>query len=131
KMELLIDPTKKGLEKVLRNYQIESLKIIWDSPNKRLSSREIYQLVNKKLNNRVISRASIINFLNDMCNEKVLKYEEEPCKGGVRRRYYPSLNEAQFKKFIVKTVVDSLAKDFPEQTVEAVKDSFKEFNLSF
>ncbi len=130
-MELIIDPTKNGLEKVLRNYQIEALKIIWDSSNKRLGSREVYQLVNNNLKNRVISRASIINFLNDMCVEKVLKYEEEPCKGGIRRRYYPGLTEEQFKKYIIKTVIDSLVKDFPRQTIEAVKDSFKEFNLSF
>lgn len=130
-MAIMIDPSKVGLEKVLRNYQIEALKIIWNSSNKRLSSREVFQRVNENLKNRVISRASIINFLNDMCEEKILKYEEEACKGGIRRRYYARLNEEQFKKYVVKTVFDSLAKDFPEQTVEAVRDSFRELNLSF
>ena len=130
-MTLIIDPSKVGFEKVLRNYQIEALKIIWHSTNKSLSSREVFQQVNKNLKNRVISRASIINFLNNMCEEKILKYEEEACKGGLKRRYYAELNDEQFKKYIVKTVFDSLAKDFPEQTVEAVKDSFRELNLSF
>jgi hypothetical protein len=130
-MALIIDPSKVGFEKVLRNYQIEALRIVWNSSDKRLSSREIFQRVNKNLKNRVISRASIINFLNYMCEEKILKYEEEACKGGIRRRYYVGLNEEQFKKYIVKTVFDSLVKDFPEQTIEVVKDSFKELNTSF
>ena len=98
KMALIIDPSKQGLEKVLRDYQIEALKIVWNSEIKGLSSREVYVAVNRVLGDRAISRASIINFLNDMCDEGVLKYTEETCKGGTRRRYFTGMNEAAFKK---------------------------------
>jgi len=122
-MALIIDPSKQGLEKVLRDYQIEALKIVWNSEIKGLSSREVYVAVNRVLGDRAISRASIINFLNDMCDEGVLKYTEETCKGGTRRRYFTGMNEAAFKKHIAKVVVLSLLKDFPEQTIEVVKET--------
>jgi len=125
-MTIVIDPSKKGLEKVLRDYQIMALKIIWNNDNKGMTSREVYQAVNKTLGNKTISRASIINFLNDMCDEGVLKYEEETCKGGTRRKYFTGLDEIGFKKHIAKTAIDSFMKDFPVQTKEAFEEALSE-----
>ncbi len=126
-MTIVIDPSKTGLEKVLRDYQIEALRIIWSSNDRGLTSREVYQAVNKVLDSETISRASIINFLNDMCDEGVLKYEEETCKGGTRRKYFTGLDELGFRKYIAKVVFTSLMKDFPEQTREALNETLKEF----
>jgi hypothetical protein len=125
-LTIIIDPSKEGLEKVLRDYQIEALRIIWNSDNKGLTSREVYQSVNRSLRNKTISRASIINFLNDMCDEGVLKYEEETCKGGTRRKYFTGLDEIAFKKHIAAVLFKSLMKDFPTQTKEAVEEVFSE-----
>ena len=121
-MTIVIDPSKTGLEKVLRDYQIEALEIIWNGDNKGMTSREVYQAVNRSLGNKTISRASIINFLNDMCDESVLKYEEETCKGGTRRKYFTGLDETGFKKHVAKVVFKSLMRDFPAQTKEAVEE---------
>ena len=123
-MPFVIDPDKTGFEKVLRDYQIEALRMVWDDDPKGVTSREVYQHVNKQLEGvRTISRASIINFLNAMCDEGVLAYVEETCKGGTRRKYSTELNEGGFKKHIAKSVLESLLKDFPEQTIEAVKET--------
>lgn len=120
-MPIVVDPSKTGLEKVLRDYQIEALKIVWDNANRGVTSREVYAAVNKSLENvKTISRASIINFLNEMCDDSVLKYQEETCKGGMRRKYFPGLDEEGFKRYIAKTVFESLVRDFPEQTVDAL-----------
>ncbi|MFB0558128.1 MAG: BlaI/MecI/CopY family transcriptional regulator [Candidatus Bathyarchaeia archaeon] len=120
----MLDPSKSGFEKVLRDYQIEALKMVWNSTSDGVTSREVYLHVNKALEgNKTISRASIINFLNSMCDEGVLNYEEETCKGGMRRKYFPGLDEDDFKKYIAKSVFDSLLKDFPDQTIEAIKES--------
>ena len=126
-MTIVIDPSKTGLEKVLRDYQIEALRIIWGTNDRGLTSREVYQAVNKVLDTKTISRASIINFLNDMCDEGVLKYEEETCKGGTRRKYFTGLDEMGFRKHIAKVVLASLMKDFPDQTRDAVKETLNEF----
>ena len=125
-MTIVIDPSKKGLEKVLRDYQIKALQIIWNSDNNGMTSREVYQAVNKSLGSKTISRASIINFLNDMCDEGVLKYEEETCKGGTRRKYFTGLNELGFKKHVASVVLKSMMRDFPVQTKEAVQEALND-----
>ena len=123
-MPFVIDPDKTGFEKVLRDYQIEALRMVWGDDPKGVTSRDVYRHVNKQLEGvRTISRASIINFLNSMCDEGVLTYVEETCKGGTRRKYFTGLNEEGFKKHIAKSVLVSLLKDFPEQTIEAVKET--------
>ena len=124
-MTIVIDPAKDGLEKVLRDYQIEALRTIWGSNNKGLTSREVYQAVNKTLKLKTISRASIINFLNDMCDDEILAYEEETCKGGTRRKYYTGVDEASFQKHVAVIVFESLLRDFHDQTVEAIKETLQ------
>jgi len=123
-MPLVLDPSKSGFEKVLRDYQIEALRMVWGSAETGATSREVYLQVNKELEGKkTISRASIINFLNGMCDEGVLTYQEETCKGGMRRKYFPGLDEEGFKRHIAKSVIESLLKDFPAQTKEVLKES--------
>jgi len=123
-MPIVIDPSKDGLEKVLRDYQIEALSHVWKHDGVGLTSREVYEAVNESLDgSRSVSRASIINFLNAMCDEGVLDFEEETCKGGMRRRYRKGMDEPAFKKYVASTVLRSLMKDFPEQTLEAIKSN--------
>jgi len=121
---IVIDPSKDGLEKVLRDYQIEALRRIWSHNGEGLTSRDVYEAVNEMLDGgRSVSRASIINFLNAMCDEGVLDFEEETCKGGMRRRYRKGMDEAAFKTHVASTVLRSLMKDFPDQTVEAIRSN--------
>jgi len=129
-MTLIIDPSKEGFEKVLRDFQIESLKHIWKHDGPGLTSREVFEKVNHSLGpDKSVSRASIINFLNDMCDEGVLDFDEETCKGGMRRKYFKGLDEAGFKRYIALTVLESLMKDFPVQTKEAIKETLDEGHL--
>lgn len=122
-MTLAFDPAGEGLAKVLRDYQIEALKLVWNNGEEGVNSREAWQHANKELVGiRTISRASIINFLEAMVDEGVLNYKEETCQGGYRRIYSPKLDESGFKKHIAKTVVQSLMKDFPEETNETLKE---------
>ncbi len=130
-MPLVIDPTQDGLEKVLRDYQIEALKLIWAHNGDGLTSREVYEATNERLEEgRSVSRASIINFLNDMCDERILDFEEETCKGGMRRKYRKGLDEFGFKKFIASEVLSSLMNDFPEETLSAVKETLGNESLN-
>jgi len=122
-MTLTFHPAGEGLAKVLRDYQIEALKLVWNRGGEGVNSREVWQHANKVLTGiRTISRASIINFLNYMVDEGVLNYKEETCKGGTRRIYYPKLDESGFKKHIAKMVISSLIRDFPEETNETLKE---------
>jgi len=129
-LPLVLDPTQDGLEKVLRDYQIEALKLIWSHNGDGLTSREVYEATNKMLGKgKSVSRASIINFLNAMCDEGVLDFEEETCKGGMRRKYKKGLDEKGFKKHIAADVLKSLYSDFPEETLAAIKETIDSKSL--
>jgi hypothetical protein len=122
-MTLNFDPAGKGLAKVLRDYQVEALRIVWAKGDDGAISKEVWQHSNKALKGvRTISRASIINFLNSMVDEGALNYKEETCKGGSRRIYSPKLDERGFKKHIAEIVITSLIRDFPEETKETLKE---------
>jgi hypothetical protein len=121
-MTLKFDPSSGGLSKVLKDYQEEAIRYVWDKGEDGVISREAWQHVNKRFNgDKTISRASIINFLNDMVDEGVLDYDEQTGKGGYHRVYKPKLDESAFKKYLAITVLESLMKDFPHETREAIK----------
>ena len=129
-LPLVIDPTQNGLEKVLRDYQIEALKLVWAHNGDGLTSREVYEATNNRLNDgRSVSRASIINFLNAMCDDQILDFEEETCKGGMRRKYKKGLDEKGFKKHIASEVLSSFMVDFPAETIEAIKETLDSDSL--
>ena len=121
-MTLKFDPSSEGLSKVLKDYQEEALRYVWEKGDDGVISREAWQHVNRQFNgDKSISRASIINFLNDMVDEGVLDYDEQTGKGGYHRVYKPKLDESSFKKYLAMTVLESLMKDFPHETREAIK----------
>ena len=110
---------KKGLAKILLNYQQEALNSIWKNGEKGQTSRQTHEYVNGKIEGS-ISRASIINFLKVMADEGILDYEMHPGKGGMRPIYTPRMNESEFKIHVAQTIIASLVKDFPEETRTAL-----------
>jgi hypothetical protein len=121
-MDLMFDPKADGLSKVLRDYQEEALRFVWSS-EQGVNSRLVWLHVNEAFGGeKTVSRASIINFLNGMVDERVLDYEERSGKGGYHRVYLPRLDESGFKKAMAKSVISSLMRDFPEETNEVLKN---------
>jgi hypothetical protein len=120
-MTLKFNPDNDGLLKVFRVYQEEALRVVWERNEEGAVSRLVWSTVNERLTGRGISRASIINFLNDMVDEGVLDYDERSGKGGYHRVYRPKLDETAFKLYIAQTVISSLMRDFPAETIEAMK----------
>jgi len=120
-MTLIFNPDSDGLSKVLRDYQEEALRLVWNKGSEGVISREVWSQVNQNLDGKTISRASIINFLNSLVDEGVLDFEERTGKGGYHRVYRPRLDENEFKKYLAETVISSLMKDFPKETKEVVK----------
>jgi hypothetical protein len=51
-----------------------------------------------------------------MVDEGVLNFIETTGKGGHRRIYSAKYNEAGFKQFVAKTVLNNLLRDFPDET---------------
>jgi len=115
------DTGETGLRAVLKDYQEIALRVIWASPE-GLGSRTVMDRVNAGLKGNTISRASVINFLESMREAGVLKGVEKTGKGGHHWIYSPAMNEAEFKEFIVKTLLESLMRDFPEETRTAISE---------
>ena len=113
------DVSQKGLMAVLRDYEEIALRILWES-SEGLNSRSVHERVNKKLSPNSISRASIINYLEDLREMGVLHGEEKSGKGGYHWVYKPAMDESGFKKYIVETLLGNLKRDFPEETKKAI-----------
>ncbi|MCW4051519.1 MAG: hypothetical protein NWE89_17500 [Candidatus Bathyarchaeota archaeon] len=106
-MELKIDLTQTGFEMFFRDYQVEILKVLWNSDGE-LASKEVWEKVSSKLESGRISRASVINSLNAFVEMGILDGEPEPCKGGYRMLYTSPLNEEEVWAFLSKMVHDKL-----------------------
>jgi hypothetical protein len=112
-MGIVFDTDEEVFRTRLREYQEMALRVLWGS-ERGLTSRDVWIGVNKGFEGiRSISRASIINFLNAMCEEGFLKFEEETCKGGTRRRYFPGLDEEGFKRHVAKKDISKLSEMWP------------------
>lgn len=121
-MNLKFNPGNDGLSKVFRDYQEEALNLVWKKKGEGVTSRDAWLHVNESFGGvKTISRASVINFLNDMVDEGILDYSEITGKGGYRRVYRPKLDESGFKKALAEDIISSLMKDFPEETKAAIK----------
>ena len=117
------DPSKHGLSKTLKEYEEIGLRYIWARGEEGAGSGKTWEAVKKTLGpDKSISRASVIFFLNRMVDQGVIGYRTITGKGGHHRVYYPIMDESGYKKHLLKTVVESLMRDFPEETIEALKD---------
>jgi Fe2+ or Zn2+ uptake regulation protein len=97
-----MDLSKTGLDMFFKPYQITALKILWDS-SEPLSSRTVWEEVNKNMAES-ISRASIINFLNDSVELGILDFIRTTGKGGYRRLYSAKFSRVEIKSFLSKKI---------------------------
>lgn len=117
------DPSKQGLRKTLKEYEEIGLRYVWSQSEKGVGSGKTWEAVNERLGpDKGISRASVIFFLNRMVDQGVLDYRTGTGKGGHHRIYYPKMDESEYKKHLLRTVVESLMGDFPEETTEALEE---------
>jgi hypothetical protein len=109
-----------GLRVVLREYEEFALRALWES-KQGLNSRQVWERVSKQLTPETISRASIINYLEDMREGGILNGVQETGKGGYHWVYTPAMDESGFKKYVAETLIGCLMRDFPDETKNVVK----------
>ncbi len=113
------DVSQASFLAVLKDWQLKAMQVVWGSPE-GANSRTVWMETNKALKTSTISRASVINFLEAMRALGVLSGEEKTGKGGHHWVYYPAMDEAGFKRFIASTLLESLMRDFPNETKAAL-----------
>jgi len=101
-----LELNKTGLDMFFKLYQQKALEILWDYPE-GLNTRQVWEMTNEEIPNS-ISRASIINFLNDVAEYGILDYREESGKGGIRRYYWHSYDRNGFVKYLKNMVQKAL-----------------------
>ncbi len=117
------DHEKEGLSKTLKEYEEIALRYVWSIGEEGVGSGKTWTNTNEKLGpDKTVSRASVIFFLNRMFDQGVLDYRTKTGKGGHHRVYFPLLYEKAYKKHLLKTIVESLMRDFPDETKEALKE---------
>ena len=116
------DPSQHGLRKTLREYEELALRYLWEIGEEGASSGLIWKEVNEKLKpSGSISRASVIFLMNRFVDQGVLGFRDATGKGGHRKIYYPLMYEEGYVKYISKKMVESLMRDFPEETKEVIQ----------
>lgn len=120
---MLIDPSKSGLRKTLKEYEELALRYTWETGNEGAKSGPTWRVVNERLGEgKTISRASIILFLNKMVDQGVLTWREATGKGGHHKIYVGKLNEAEYIKNVLRTAIESMIEDFPKESQEVLKE---------
>ena len=116
------NPAETGLRKTLREYEEITLRYIWSTGDEGAGSGKTWEHTNKELEEgKSISRASIIFYLNRMVEEGVLGFRVATGKGGKHRIYVTKLDESGYKKYIVRTLLESVSKDYPNETEEVLQ----------
>ncbi len=107
----------------MREYEELALGYVWSVDENGAVSGPIHEAVNSKLGSgKSISRASIIIIMNKLVDQGVLSYREATAKGGHRKIYFPLMDERGYVKYLIKTMFESLRRDFPEATQEILKE---------
>ena len=119
-MSLEMDLSKTGYEMFFKDWQVESLRYLWRVQPEGANSRAVWLNVNESLRGS-ISRASVINYLNDMVEERLLTYTETTGKGGHHRIYTIKYGETEFKQHIAGLIITKLLKEYQQGTRTAIQ----------
>ena len=119
--KLELDTSQAGLRLVLKDWQEEAMRSLWENPQQGCTSRAVWDRVNQRMNPATISRASIINFIEDMASMGVLNKTEITGKGGYRGVYSLRMDKSEFKKFVARAAIEALMRSFPEETRQIIK----------
>ncbi len=84
--KLKFNLAQKGLLCVLKPYQVEIMRHLWDTQTPTDSRTAHNHLLSTEVEGAK-SRASVIFFLNYMVEEGFLDYEEKTTKGGYKKVY--------------------------------------------
>ncbi len=118
-----LDPSQPGLRKILREWEELALRYVWSDGDNGAASRPIWENVCTRLGEgESISRASIIFFMNRLVDQGVLGFRDATGKGGHHKIYYPLMDEKGYTKYLIKTIVESLMRDFSKETREVLNE---------
>lgn len=108
---------KEGLEAFFKPWQVIVIKYLEKNPE-WANTRQITDHV---IETKIISRASIIQFLTAMKKTEILEYSEKTGKGGHQGLYRLKYKEKALRETLTKHIIETLLKNFPQETKRAIK----------
>ncbi|MGQ9542574.1 MAG: hypothetical protein ACUVTM_00585 [Candidatus Bathyarchaeia archaeon] len=98
------------------------MKLIWEMGGEGVIASQLHKKLRTLMKGRVISRAAILNYLNDLCAQGTLYFRKETCRGGRRKRYFPRISKAEYEKRYVRAILLKLLRVNPQYTIEALSE---------
>jgi len=97
-----------NLIKKISEYKLNLIKLFLEDPSNKNSGR-IHNYLQKTMGKeQAPSRASVINFLNELVDLEYLKFYEESGKGGFHRQYYLDMSSEEFISKMFKDTQEAL-----------------------
>lgn len=120
----VFDTSQENFKTVMIDYQEICMKFLWENSEEGIKSSDAWRYVNKilKEENKSISRAAIINFLNVMVDKNLLTFIERSGKGGYHRVYFPAFDEGGLKRAIADEMISKLLEIWPEETRSVLEE---------
>ncbi len=107
-----IDTSKMGLSKFFRDHELEVLRVFWETPGQVHTSKDVWEAVNKRLNEESVSRATIINFLESVAEMGLIERDTDTCRGGHRGLYVNFKTEIDVQKLLIERLFRDIQRDF-------------------
>ncbi len=101
------NPSKNGLRTLFREWQIATLKFLWENHDKKYTTQEVWTRV-KNRSKIDVSRATIYHFLDEMSRKGVLSSETGMGRGGVRLLFYSEYTESEFRELMAGKLMDAV-----------------------
>ena len=117
-MPLKMDTSRTGLEMFFKPWQVQAMDHLQDIHPRGANSREVHVAVSRKT---VISRTSIIIFLNHCVDDGLMTYTSATAKGGHHRVYRLAVAERGLRDHIAGQVIRYLKWEYPEETRSILK----------
>ena len=116
---LKFNPDNTDLGTLFREWQIRTMKFLWDAPREKFTTKEIWCYVCEDSEIKV-SRATVYHFLDAMARRGIINYQTGTGRGGLRVLFYSEYNEEEFREMMAKNLIHSLERNLlSHRVVEA------------
>jgi hypothetical protein len=96
------------------------LKYIWSKEDQGVTAKEVYDYMSKE--DKSLSKAAILGFLDELCIMDVLRVTSESCRGGIRKRYFQTKSREKFIERFVEDSIEEMKIKFPQETLQSLSN---------
>ena len=96
------------------------LKYIWSKKDQGIIAKEVCDYMSNE--DKSLSKAAILGFLDELCTMDVLRVTSESCRGGIRKRYFQTKSKEKFIERFVEDSIGEMKLKFPQETLQSLSN---------